>query len=68
MVLANELMRGSHLPDNIQYDGRLGPWCEHFDDESWRGSSYAILAESAFCVSILCHGPSHFHGANASLI
>ena len=27
----------------------------HFDDESWHGSSYAFMAELAFCMdSILC--------------
>jgi hypothetical protein len=32
----------------------LGPWRQHFDDESWRGSGYAFLAESTFCVSLFC--------------
>jgi hypothetical protein len=27
---------------------------QHFDDESWRGSRYAFLAESTFCVSLFC--------------
>jgi hypothetical protein len=31
---------------------RLGPWRQHFDDELWRGSGYAFLAESTFCVSL----------------
>ena len=29
----------------------IGPWRQHFHDESWRGSGYAFLAESTFCVS-----------------
>jgi hypothetical protein len=48
MVLASARLRGIHPPDNIQNDGCpggeclsnahwLGPWRQHFDDESWRG-------------------------------
>jgi hypothetical protein len=51
MVLASARLRGIHPPDNIQNGGRpggeylsnahwLGPWRQHFDDESWRGSGY----------------------------
>jgi hypothetical protein len=58
-------MRGIHTPDNIQNGGHpggeclsythwLGPWCQHFDDESWRGSGYAFMAESTSCVSLFC--------------
>ena len=53
MVLASARLRGIHPPDNIQNDERpggecllnahwLGPWRQHFDDESWRGSGYSI--------------------------
>ena len=66
MVLASALMRGCiHSPDNIE-NGRcpggempiilahwLGPWRQHFYDESWRGSGYTLLADSTFCVFIL---------------
>ena len=52
MVLASARLRGIHPPDNIQNGGRpggeclsnahwLGPWRQHFDDESWRGSGYS---------------------------
>ena len=48
MVLASARLRGIHDPDNIQNGGHpggeclsnahwLGPWRQHFDDESWRG-------------------------------
>jgi hypothetical protein len=32
------------------------PLCQHFDDKTWRGSGYAVLAELTFCVSLLCCG------------
>jgi hypothetical protein len=56
MVLASARLRCIHPPDNIQNGGRpggkclsnahwLGPWRQHFDDESWQR-----LLESTFCV------------------
>jgi hypothetical protein len=62
MVLPSALMRGTHPPDiqnSVQGECLsqahwLGPWRQHFDDESWCGSSYASLAESTFCVSLFC--------------
>jgi hypothetical protein len=52
MVLASALLRGIHplilfkmadvqggeCPSNVHW---LGPWRQHFDDESWRGSGYS---------------------------
>ena len=29
-------------------------WRQHFDDESWRDSGYAFLAEWIFCVPLFC--------------
>jgi hypothetical protein len=64
MVLASARLRGIHPPDNIQKGGRpggeclsnahwLGPWRQHFDDESWRGSGYSSRPSVYL---ILCHG------------
>jgi hypothetical protein len=49
MVLASARLRGIHPPDIIQNGERpggnasqtLGPWRQHFDDQSWRGSGYS---------------------------
>jgi hypothetical protein len=56
MVAASVRLRGIHPPDIIQNGGRpggnasqtrtgqwhwLGPWRQHFDDESWRGRGYS---------------------------
>ena len=69
MVLASALMRSIHpliifkkggrpggMPLLIKRTGSywLGPWRQHFDDKSWRGSGYAFLAESTFCMSLFC--------------
>ena len=61
MVLASACLRGIHPPDIIQNGKRpggecllnvhwLGPWRQHFDDESWRGSGYlSRLLCALFC-------------------
>jgi hypothetical protein len=67
MVLASALMRGIPIPpldvrhfeyyqggECLSYPHWLGSWRQHFDDKSWRGSGYAFLAESTFCVSLFC--------------
>jgi hypothetical protein len=33
---------------------RVGTWRQHFDNQSWRGSGYAFLGESTFCLSLFC--------------
>ena len=69
MVLASVRLRGIHPPDIIQNGGHpggeclsnahcLGPWRQHFDDESWRGSGYS--SRPSVCL-ILC--PNHPHPA-----
>jgi hypothetical protein len=56
-------MRTIHPPDNIQNDGRpggeflsnahwLGPWRQHFDDESWRDSGYS--SRPSVCLILCC--------------
>ena len=65
MVLVSTLMRRIHpliifkmadVHGGMPFISALaiGPWRQHFDDESWRGSGYAFLAESTFCVSLFC--------------
>jgi hypothetical protein len=71
MVLASVRLRGIHPPDNIQNGGRPGgggmPLIsalarrQHSDDESWRDSDYAFLAESTYCVSLFCDETSIRH-------
>jgi hypothetical protein len=63
MVLASARLRGIHPPDNIQNGGYpggeclsnarwLGPWRQHFDDESWRGRVTRVdLLRTLFCVN-----------------
>jgi hypothetical protein len=70
MVLASARLRGIHPPDNIQNGGCpggeclsnahwLGPWRQHFDDESWRGRVTRVgLLCTLFCDAIL---KAHFH-------
>ena len=70
MVLASARLRGIHPPDNIQNGGRpggeclsnahwLGPWRQHFDDESWRGSVTRVdLLCTLFCAQVLQTSPS----------
>ena len=65
MVLASARLRGIHPPDNIQNGGCpggeclsnahwLGPWRQHFDDESWRGRVTRVgLLCTLFCAMVL---------------
>ena len=47
----------------------LGPWHQHFDDESWHSSCYIFLAESTFFVSLFCDlGLTFFKGQTTEIL
>ena len=69
MVLASARLRGIHPPDNIQNGGCpggeclsnahwLGPWRQHFDDESWRGR---VTRVDLLCTLFCDTGHTHTH-------
>jgi hypothetical protein len=51
MILASARMRGIHPPDNIQNGRRPGGMPLKSAPARRRGSGYAFLTESTFCVS-----------------